>query len=133
MAAAAGAMMLASAVVKEATTRLGAAVGGQIKLRWNFNKDLQAMKDTLESIEAVLQDAERRCFNDEKTVQLWLKRLRDAAEDITDMLDVYEARTASNPRTSKVHISCIHRINLRLHCLVSSYSQKCLALPTLPR
>ncbi|CAN6371517.1 unnamed protein product [Urochloa humidicola] len=102
MAAAAGGMMLASAVVKEATTRLGAAIGGQIKLRWNFNKDLQQMKDTLESIEAVLQDAERRSFNDEKTVQLWLKRLKDAAEDITDMVDVYEARTASNPRTPKL-------------------------------
>nr|TKW00274.1 hypothetical protein SEVIR_8G097700v2 [Setaria viridis] len=107
--AVAGGLMLASVVIKEATGRLSAAIGGEIKLRWNFNKDLQKMKDTLESIEVVLHDAERRCFNEEATVQLWLKRLRDAAEGITNMIDIYEARTTSNP---------------------SSYTQ---ALPILPR
>nr|XP_034569390.1 uncharacterized protein LOC117833902 [Setaria viridis] len=95
--AVAGGLMLASVVIKEATGRLSAAIGGEIKLRWNFNKDLQKMKDTLESIEVVLHDAERRCFNEEATVQLWLKRLRDAAEGITNMIDIYEARTTSNP------------------------------------
>jgi len=93
--------MLASAVVKEATTRLGAAIGGQIKLRWNFSRDLREMKDTLESIEAALQDAERRSFKD-ASVRLWLRRLMDAADDITTMLDVFEAKSTSNPRIPKL-------------------------------
>jgi len=43
----------------------------------------------LESISAALQDAERRSVK-EKSVQLWLKRLKNAAFDIPDLLDDYQ-------------------------------------------
>ena len=47
------------------------------------------MNSTLESISAALQDAERRSVK-EKLVQLWLKRLKNAALDISDMMEDYQ-------------------------------------------
>lgn len=43
----------------------------------------------LESISAMLQDAERRSAKD-KSMQLWLKWLKHAAVDISDMLEDYQ-------------------------------------------
>ena len=56
------------------------------------------MRDTLESIEAVLEDAERRSVED-AAVRLWLKRLTRASYDISDIfdeLDVNITRTSSS-------------------------------------
>jgi len=43
----------------------------------------------LESMAAVLKYAERRSIR-EDSVRLWLKRLKNAALDISDMLDKFE-------------------------------------------
>ncbi|EAY80354.1 hypothetical protein OsI_35526 [Oryza sativa Indica Group] len=87
--------MLASAVLKVATQKLGAAIAGRVMLQWNFDKDLEGMKATLESVDAVLRDAERRSIRD-AAVRLWLRRLKDAAYDISDMLDDLEAITSKS-------------------------------------
>uniref|UniRef100_A0A0E0IZJ7 NB-ARC domain-containing protein n=1 Tax=Oryza nivara TaxID=4536 RepID=A0A0E0IZJ7_ORYNI len=94
-AAAAAGAMLASAVLKVATQKIGSAIGGQLMLRWSLTRDLEEMKDTMASIEAVLQDAERRSVRD-AAVRLWLKRLKDAAYDISDLLDELEATNTSH-------------------------------------
>lgn len=85
--------MLASAVIKETMGKLGSAIGGEVKLHWNFKRDLEELKDMLESIEAVLDDAERRSIK-EKEVRLWLMRLKDASDDISDMVDEFETTTS---------------------------------------
>lgn len=106
MAAAAIGGMLASAVIKETTRKLGSAIGGEINLHRNFRRDLESLKDALESIEAVLEDAERRSIK-EKTVQLWLQRLKNASYDISDMLEEVEAETTRHA-ARKVTFRC-HR------------------------
>jgi hypothetical protein len=84
--------ILASAVIKVVIKQIGSAIGGEIKLHTNLKKDLEIMKLTLESVEAVLSDAERRSITDNSAL-LWLKRLKGAMYDISDMLDDFEADT----------------------------------------
>ncbi|CAO2150418.1 unnamed protein product [Urochloa humidicola] len=81
--------LLASAVVNIAKDKLTSAVKEQANLLWNFGDDLEDMNSVLESISAALHDAERRSAK-EKLVQLWLKRLTNAAWDISDMLEDYQ-------------------------------------------
>ncbi|EMS63256.1 Disease resistance protein RGA2 [Triticum urartu] len=52
--------------------------------------DLKDMKDMLEYMEAALKDAERRSVTEE-LVRLWLNRLKNAAYDISYMLDEFQA------------------------------------------
>uniref|UniRef100_A0A0D9XQA9 Disease resistance N-terminal domain-containing protein n=1 Tax=Leersia perrieri TaxID=77586 RepID=A0A0D9XQA9_9ORYZ len=90
--------MLASAVLKLVTQKIGSAIGDQILLRWDFQSDLQEMKMTLESMEALLNDAERQSI-DRESVRLWLNRLKHCSYDIADMLDEVDAWT--NPAPGK--------------------------------
>ncbi|KAF8663567.1 hypothetical protein HU200_055379 [Digitaria exilis] len=84
--------MLASAMLKLVTQQIGSIIGGRLKLQWDFSDDLRNMEMTLESMEAVLQDAERRSIHD-AAVRLWLKRLTDAMYGISDILgDLETAR-----------------------------------------
>ncbi|CAO2189403.1 unnamed protein product [Urochloa humidicola] len=69
--------MLASAVLGVVLKQLGAAIGGQITLQKDFTKDLKKMKVTLESLAALLEDAERQSI-ESSAVLLWLKRLKNA-------------------------------------------------------
>lgn len=91
--------LLTSAIVKMVGDKLGSTIGQQANLVWTFSRDLEHMKDTLESMAAVLKDAERRSIW-EDSVQLWLKRLKHAALDISDMLDQFQAN--SKPTSRKV-------------------------------
>uniref|UniRef100_A0A0D9ZP27 NB-ARC domain-containing protein n=2 Tax=Oryza glumipatula TaxID=40148 RepID=A0A0D9ZP27_9ORYZ len=111
MAAAAAGAMLASAVLKVATQKIGSAIGGQLMLRWSLTRDLEEMKDTMASIEAVLQDAERRSVRD-AAVRLWLKRLKDAAYDISDLLDELEASSQLGSRKSVANTSHLLKITM---------------------
>ncbi|OEL30314.1 hypothetical protein BAE44_0008667 [Dichanthelium oligosanthes] len=54
-----------------------------------FEDDMEDMKETLETVGATLEDAEKRSIK-EKEVQLWLKRLKNAALDISDMIDEFQ-------------------------------------------
>lgn len=81
-------VLIAPAVVKIATDKLSTAIGERVGLLWNFRKDLEEMKDTMEAMAAVLKDAEQQSVRNE-SVRLWLKRLKDAAHDISDMMDDY--------------------------------------------
>jgi hypothetical protein len=95
--------MLAAAILKVVSDQIGSAIGGQITLQKNFDKDLRKMKMALESVEALLKVAERRSITDEPTL-LWLKRLKDAMYAISDMIDEFEADTEviSQPSPRKV-------------------------------
>ncbi|KAM3245347.1 hypothetical protein ACQJBY_056586 [Aegilops geniculata] len=65
----------------------------------SFKDDLKDMKDTLQYMEAALKDAERRSVTEE-LVRLWLKRLKNAAYDISYMLDEFQAN--SEPASRKM-------------------------------
>jgi hypothetical protein len=57
----------------------------------------QDMKDTMESIAAVFKDAEKQSVTNEQT-RLWLKRLKNAAQGISDMMDNYQDQSAQQVR-----------------------------------
>ncbi|CAO2189401.1 unnamed protein product [Urochloa humidicola] len=94
-------VMLASAVLNVVLKEIGAAIGGQIKLQKDFTKDLKKMKMMLESVAAVLEDADRQSIED-RGVQLFLKRLKNAMYDISDMLDELEGDT--QPAERKMYL-----------------------------
>ncbi|CAL4888786.1 unnamed protein product [Urochloa decumbens] len=99
--------LLTSAIVKMVGDKLGSTIGQQANLVWNFSCELQYMKETLESMEAVLKDAERRSIW-EDSVRLWLKRLKNAALDISDMLDEFQTNTKpTNGKTVGI-FSCLN-------------------------
>ncbi|KAL6868309.1 hypothetical protein ACP4OV_015154 [Aristida adscensionis] len=81
--------LLTSAVVKMASNKISSAMEEQANLLWNFSGDLQDMKFTLESMAAVLKAAETRSIR-EDSVRLWLKRLKHASLDVSDMMDDYQ-------------------------------------------
>lgn len=83
--------LIAAALLEEVVQQIGSLVGGQIKLQQNFDKDLKEMKTSLESIEALLKDAEHA--NTNNSMRLWLNRLKDAMYGIADMIDDFEAGT----------------------------------------
>jgi hypothetical protein len=86
--------MLATAVFKAAAGKVSTAAGDGILQQWRFNKDLEYMRDTMKSIEAVLEDAERRSIQ-ERSVLLWLERLTGASYDISDMFDEFEVNKSA--------------------------------------
>uniref|UniRef100_A0A0E0IZJ6 NB-ARC domain-containing protein n=1 Tax=Oryza nivara TaxID=4536 RepID=A0A0E0IZJ6_ORYNI len=92
--------MLTSAVLKMVGEKIGSAIGGRIKLQWDFNYDLKDMKMTLETIEVFLKDAERRSIREE-SVRLWLRRLKNVMYNISDMIDGFEAETTRKIKTAK--------------------------------
>ena len=83
--------------------RLGSHQGGEInstissdmKLHRKLRNDLENMKMTLESVDAVLRDAERESIK-HKSILLWLKQLKDVANDISHMLEDFEDETDFN-------------------------------------
>jgi len=90
-------VMLASSVLNMVVKEIGAVIGGQIALQKDFTKDLKKMKMMLESVAAVMKDAERQSI-EEREAQLWLKRLKDAMYGISDMLDEFEEDAQSAAR-----------------------------------
>ncbi|CAO2189056.1 unnamed protein product [Urochloa humidicola] len=80
--------LLASAIVTQVGAKLGSIIGDQVSMLCCFEDDMEDMKDTLETVGATLEDAEKRSIR-EKEVRLWLKRLKDAALDISDMIDEF--------------------------------------------
>ena len=93
--------LLASAILKVVCQKIGLAIGDRIKLQENFIDDLEGMKMTLDSVSALLNDAERRSIQEE-AVRLWLRRLKNAMYSIDGMRD--EIEDGTKPAASKVCI-----------------------------
>ncbi|KAH7843390.1 hypothetical protein Vadar_016010 [Vaccinium darrowii] len=65
---------------------------GQVKLAWDFKKDLEKFCNKLEFIQGLLADAENRKITS-AAMTVWLKRLKAATSDAENVLDelAYEA------------------------------------------
>ncbi|XP_026417013.1 disease resistance protein RGA2-like isoform X1 [Papaver somniferum] len=77
--------------VTEIIKKVLPVIAQQISWSWGVKDDLRKLKETLESIQALMSDAERRQVNDE-AVRLWLRRLKDVVYDADDVMDefIYE-------------------------------------------
>ncbi|XP_065619289.1 putative disease resistance protein RGA3 [Quercus suber] len=73
-------------VAKGILGNLIALVTDQIGLAWGFKGELTRLRGSVEMIQAVLADAEKRQVREER-VRLWLQRLKDVAYDADDVLD----------------------------------------------
>ncbi|KAF7068844.1 hypothetical protein CFC21_074563 [Triticum aestivum] len=91
--------IIASAIISVVSKQIMSAINGQIKLQWNFVNDLQKMRSSLETVEALLKDAETQSITD-PAVRLWLGRLKDTMYEISDMIDDFEVNT--EPAAQKV-------------------------------
>ncbi|XP_026417169.1 disease resistance protein RGA2-like [Papaver somniferum] len=91
--------------VAEILKKLVSIVAQEIALTWGIEDELKKLERTLEMIQAVTVDAEKKQAND-AAVRLWLRRLKDVAYDADDVLDVfsYEAmrRREMNRKIDKV-------------------------------
>ncbi|KAL5979933.1 hypothetical protein ACLOJK_039045 [Asimina triloba] len=77
---------MADALLSIALEKLTQVLEKQISLFAGATHELEKLRDTFQSIQALLADAESRQAADE-SVNLWLSRLRGVAYDIDDLLD----------------------------------------------
>ncbi|XP_050258844.1 putative disease resistance protein RGA1 [Quercus robur] len=73
-------------VAKRILSKLIALITEQIGLAWSFKEELRRLHQSVEMIQAVLADAEKRQVREE-SVRLWLQRLKDIAYEADDLLD----------------------------------------------
>ncbi|GLT32435.1 hypothetical protein SLA2020_071040 [Shorea laevis] len=59
----------------------------QVKLVTCVGKEIESLKSTLESIHALLEDAEEKQMKKDKSIKIWLERLKQVCYDIEDVLD----------------------------------------------
>jgi Leucine-rich repeat (LRR) protein len=80
--------ILLSTLVKTVAGNLNSSVLKEIENAWGLRSELDNLRSTLSTIEAVLQDAEEKQWND-KPVRNWLGKLKDVAYDADDVLDEF--------------------------------------------
>ncbi|KAJ4837783.1 hypothetical protein Tsubulata_026990 [Turnera subulata] len=74
--------------LEETLKKVGLLAAEGIGLAWGFKEKLHKLNQSLESIRAVLHDAEEKQVK-ESSVKLWLRKLRDIAYEADDVLDEY--------------------------------------------
>ncbi|KAM7486525.1 hypothetical protein LguiA_002534 [Lonicera macranthoides] len=74
-------------VVEGVSKKVVSLIGEEIGLIWGFKQELTRLDETLTMIRAVLHDAETKV--QEKDVKLWMKRLKDVAEEAEITLDEF--------------------------------------------
>ena len=73
-------------VAKEILSKLIPLITEQIGLAWGFKEELTRLRRSVEMIQDVLADAERKQVTD-LSVKRWLQRLQDVAYDADDVMD----------------------------------------------
>jgi len=59
----------------------------EVSMLLGVSSEITKLEDNMESIKAFLADAERRCLTD-LTVKKWVRKLKDAMYDATDIIDL---------------------------------------------
>ncbi|GLU07670.1 hypothetical protein SLE2022_246180 [Rubroshorea leprosula] len=77
---------IVTVVVEQLTTILLEKTRREVKLVTGVGRDLKKLKSNLESIHALLGDAEERQIKD-NSIKLWLKKLKQVCYDMEDVLD----------------------------------------------
>ncbi|XP_026433508.1 disease resistance protein RGA2-like [Papaver somniferum] len=78
--------------VSEIIKRIIPVITKQITHAWGLKDNLRKLRDTLESIQALLASAEEKQVND-PTAGLWLRRLKDVVYDADDVIDEFSYQT----------------------------------------
>ncbi|XP_034919416.1 putative disease resistance protein RGA4 [Populus alba] len=75
-----------SALVSPILENLSLQALKEVGLAWGLDTELENLKRTFTMVQAVLQDAEKKQWNNE-AIKIWLRSLKDAAYDVDDVLD----------------------------------------------
>ncbi|KAG5547170.1 hypothetical protein RHGRI_012997 [Rhododendron griersonianum] len=105
---------MALSLVTHLLTSLKPLVEKEVGLLWGVGKEMTKLSSTLSTIEAVLEDAERN-HPEDRVVQDWLRKLKDAAYEVDDILDEYsteilrwESKGQSSGSLKKVGTSLLY-------------------------
>ncbi|XP_020162864.1 uncharacterized protein [Aegilops tauschii subsp. strangulata] len=99
-------MMIASALVRQITSRLIKIAGDEISLQWKFKGKVDKMVEKMKYLAAVMHDADekvRRGGRHGEIVGLWLMKLKSLSHDLEDLLD--DLDTKNNEAKLKVFFS----------------------------
>ncbi|KAG5568810.1 hypothetical protein H5410_064176 [Solanum commersonii] len=82
---------MAEAVVKVLIDNLTSFLKGELVLLFGFQNEFQRLSSIFSTIQAVLEDAQEKQFND-KPLENWLQKLNVAAYEVDDILDEYKTK-----------------------------------------
>uniref|UniRef100_A0A2N9FXB8 Disease resistance N-terminal domain-containing protein n=1 Tax=Fagus sylvatica TaxID=28930 RepID=A0A2N9FXB8_FAGSY len=77
---------MALALVSGITQQLGSFITSEFKLTASVKEEIQKLESKFRTIQAVLNDAEKRQVKEE-AVKLWLDKLKDVSYEMDDVLD----------------------------------------------
>ncbi|XP_031252677.1 putative disease resistance protein RGA4 [Pistacia vera] len=83
---------------------LGSRVFQEIELASGVGNEIRKLKDTVETMKAVLLDAEEQHIRKNHRVTLWLRRLKDAFYDADDLLDDFALELKQREATNEVRL-----------------------------
>jgi hypothetical protein len=101
--------MIASAVVKQITSRLIKIAGDEISLQWKFKGEVDKMAEKMKYLAAVMHDADdkvRRGGRNGETVGLWLMKLKSVSHDLEDLLDDLDTKTSEAKVRTPATLPC---------------------------
>ncbi|KAG1338885.1 putative disease resistance protein RGA3 [Cocos nucifera] len=117
--------MIASQIVTAMIGKLGCRISEEFGLLRRFKDDLEDLRSSLTAIRAVLQDAEERSAKDE-ALRDWLKKLKDVAYDVDDLLDEFDTDSAQRKKVKMVCRFFSHFNPLTFGCMMMVHKMKCL-------
>ena len=82
-------MAFASSLVSVLTDQFGSPIVSEFKLILNVEEEVQKLESKFAKIQAMLSDAEKRQVK-EKSVELWLGKLKDVSYQMDDLLDEWK-------------------------------------------
>ena len=97
------AAVVLSALLQVVFDKLVSLIKEEQGMKWGVNKEMERLKSTLSTIQAVLEDAEEQQVED-KAVRNWLGKLKDAAYDADDMLDEFMTEALPRKIESRDHM-----------------------------
>ncbi|KAI8553449.1 hypothetical protein RHMOL_Rhmol05G0017000 [Rhododendron molle] len=130
---------MALSLVTNLLTSLKPLVEKEVGLLWGVDEEMTKLSSALSAIEAVLEDAERN-HPEERAVQDWLRKLKDAAYEVDDILDEcsteilrWESKGQSSGFLEKVGTSLLYpfeniKFRLRIGHMMKEISVKLAAI-----
>ncbi|XP_065633822.1 disease resistance protein RGA2-like [Quercus suber] len=103
-------------VVQTIIESLGSSTLNQIGSIWGVDDELEKMKNTISTIQAVLEDAEEQQVKNHQ-VKDWLMKLRDAAFDADDLLSEFSTHVL------QLEVKDGHEFVKKVRTLISSSKQ----------
>ncbi|XP_056169912.1 putative disease resistance protein RGA3 [Syzygium oleosum] len=111
---------IATAILESIATEIakpgGSFASQEIQLLCGAKDELKSLEDTVQTIQAVLLDAEKKQWHDNQ-VKLWLRRLKDVLYDVQDLFDDVATenlrwKVTSGNKMSKANLSSLQKLSI---------------------